>query len=147
MKNWTKVPHKYAHALGSRYDGMIARCYKPWHKSWRHYGGRGIKVCEEWRNDRRAFYKWCAENGHSPKLQLDRKDNNGDYSPSNCQFVDRIAQANNKRGNRILHWGGESKTVAEWARYFGIKHGEIHHRLCYGWTASRIFALFQQPKQ
>lgn len=82
------------------YDTWIhirERCYDPRHKSYKHYGGRGIEVCDEWRDTPEAFCKWAEENGWSPDLTIDRIDNEGNYEPGNCRFV---TQAENNR-NRI----------------------------------------------
>ena len=82
--------------------GMKRRCYNQNHKHYRDYGGRGISVCDEWRDDFGVFEKWAIENGydeHAAKgaCTLDRIDTDGDYSPSNCRFADMIVQQNNRR--------------------------------------------------
>lgn len=81
------------------------RCYREKCKSYKNYGGRGIKMCDEWKNDYKSFYVWAIENGYEEKqttggmniLSIDRIDVNGDYCPSNCRFVTNIVQARNKR--------------------------------------------------
>lgn len=104
------------HPLYKLYNGMISRCTYPNQKRYCDYGGRGIKVCDEWVNSFEAFRDWAIKNGWRKELTIDRKDNSGNYEPNNCRFVTSIEQANNKRSNRILAAFGESKTVAEWAR-------------------------------
>ena len=78
------------------WHAMIARCSNPRSKSWKDYGGRGIKVCSRWRKSFLAFYKDMGARPN-PKLTLDRWDNNGNYQPSNCQWETRKYQAKNRR--------------------------------------------------
>ena len=94
---------KYSHGkhdtiLYSRWKGMKARCYNKNAVQYKDWGGRGIKVCDEWLNDFMAFYNWSINNGFDKSLALDRIDNNKNYEPSNCRF---ITQAENNRNQRI----------------------------------------------
>ena len=87
------------------------RIYKIWsdiksrtlnhkHKAYQDYGGRGIIICDEWKNDFMSFYKWAMENGHSKELSIDRIDNDGNYEPSNCRWATRVIQQRNQRIKR-----------------------------------------------
>lgn len=84
---------------------MKDRCYREKSKSYKNYGGRGISVCDEWRNDYKAFYDWSMKNGYKEEqnengvniLSIDRIDNDGNYEPSNCRWVTADIQAKNKR--------------------------------------------------
>ena len=80
---------------------MKGRCYYECSKYYYNYGGRGIKICDEWLNSFQAFYDWAVANGYKDDLSIDRIDNNGNYEPSNCRWATREEQNANKRGTRI----------------------------------------------
>ena len=123
------------------YRAMVVRCTRPEHPTYKRYGARGIKVCDEWLNDNLSFYYWAMSHGYRENLTLDRIDVNGDYSPENCRWADWVTQNNNMRSNRILTVNGESHTLAQWARITGLMPRTIASRidLC-GWSAEK--ALF-----
>ena len=87
----------YKAKIYSIWGNMKDRCHNPKCKSYKNYGGRGIKVCDEWRKDFVSFYNWAMSHGYQEGLSIDRIDNDGDYEPSNCQWLtvgDNIAKAN-----------------------------------------------------
>lgn len=100
--------------LSCIYRAMIDRCYRTCNAAYDNYGGRGIKICDEWLDDRK-FVEWAINNGYSEGLSLDRINNNGNYSPDNCRWTTYKVQANNKRNNLLLTAFGETKTLAQWS--------------------------------
>lgn len=95
---------------------MISRCHSQKDKQYPDYGGRGIYVCDEWRNDIALFIKWSLENDSAVGLQLDRTDNNGPYAPWNCRYVTAQVNSLNKRSNIWIEAFSERKTLSQWIK-------------------------------
>jgi len=115
-KSWRATHGLSSTRLYRIYGAMIKRCLNPLHKHYPDYGGRGITVCEEWKNDFRSFYDWAINSGYSDDLQIDREDNDGNYEPNNCRFVTCTVNQRNKRNNVFL----EGKTRTEWLEFYGL---------------------------
>ena len=114
------------------WSGMVQRCTNPSADNYARYGGRGIKVCEEWSNDFCAFRDWAITNGYAEGLTIDRIDNEGNYDPSNCRWVNRTTQQNNTRRNHFFEYNGITHTVAEWSRILGVNRETLRHRIIRG---------------
>lgn len=95
-------------------NNMVARCHNPRNPRFSDYGGRGIKVCDEWRWHRAAFVAWAEANGFGPGMQIDRIDNDGPYCPANCRFVTPLENSKNRRNTRRVTAFGETKRIDEW---------------------------------
>jgi hypothetical protein len=118
------------------YHAMLQRCYNQQSKMFKHYGGRGITVCERWRE---SFENFLTDMGDRPDgLSLDRIDTNGNYEPSNCRWATDFEQNNNTRFNRPIEYNGRTKTVAEWARELEWPHDVLLRRLN-KWSVSEAF--------
>ena len=105
---------------------MCKRCNNKNNKDYKNYGGRGIKICESWEK----FENFYADMGDRPKgLTIERIDNNVGYSPSNCKWATYMEQNRNRRDNRIITYGSESKCLAEWADVIGVKYMTLFRRL------------------
>lgn len=116
---------------------MKSRCGNPKITQYKYYGERGIKVCDEW-SDFLAFYDWAINNGYSDTLTLDRRDVNGNYEPSNCEWVTMKEQCNNRTNNRLITYNGKTLTVSQWADERGIKQNTLNKRINRGhWDIGR----------
>lgn len=117
------------------YIDMIRRCTNPKNKAYKYYGQRGIKVCKKWLGNAGYVYfrNWALSHGYSDELTIDRKNNNGNYSPQNCRWATSKEQRNNQRTNRRITIDGETHTLAEWSEITGVKAITIGTRLRYGW--------------
>lgn len=113
------------------YRSMIDRCENPNAHNYSLYGGRGIKVCEEW-HDIGKFEKWASATGHKKGLSIDRIDVNGDYTPENCKWSTSKQQANNRRNTIYITIDGVTKTISEWADFSGLSRNTISSRYCDG---------------
>jgi len=112
--------------------GMHTRCNNKNFPRYPSYGGRGITVTPEWK-DFIVFETWALLNGYNDNLTIDRIDNDGNYCPENCRWVDNIVQQNNKQNNHFITVNGETHTATEWARIKGLNDTAIHVRIKRGW--------------
>nr|DAH72017.1 MAG TPA: PVL ORF-50-like family [Caudoviricetes sp.] len=108
---------------------MRNRCSNTNMKAYKDYGGRGIKVCEEWSNNFMNFYNWAIANGYKENLTIDRINNNGNYEPSNCRFSTAEQQAHNKRNSIMLSYKKETKHISVWAKEYNITRATLWKRL------------------
>lgn len=120
------------------YHGIITRCTNPKREDYKHYGGRGITVCDEWKNDYLSFEKWSLENGYAETLTIDRIDVNKNYSPDNCRWVTRKEQNRNQERTIYLTYNGQVKTLSEWAEIVGKSYWTLMTRKKLGWTDKEI---------
>ena len=126
---------------------MLNRCYDPNRSEYKNYGGRGIKVCDEWKNSYKSFREWAYSNGYDQSLSgrecsLDRVDPDGDYEPCNCRWVSMDEQAWNKRDTAWLNYRGRRITYGEAEKIGGIAASTIRGRIERGWTTERAI---EQP--
>lgn len=128
----------YNHRLYRIWMKMRGRCNNPSYHEFSRYGGRGIKVCDEWENDFMSFYNWSLENGYTDKLTIDRIDNDGDYEPSNCRWTTQKKQCNNFSRNHLLTYNGETHTMQEWGEMLGINVSTLSTRAWRGYPVEKI---------
>lgn len=111
------------------WKSMCLRCSNPLDHAYKYYGGRGITICEEWKNDFQAFYDWAMANGYQEGLTIDRINVNGNYEPSNCRWATRKEQGNNTRRTIHITINGVTKNITDWANEIGVSVQTIsYHR-------------------
>ena len=141
LKHGLSKDKKYARIMNI-YQGMKDRCYKPTKSNYLYYGGRGIKICEEWldkENGLMKFYIWAINNGYEDNLTIERIDKNGNYSPDNCKWATFEEQANNKRNNHLITYNGETHTIAEWSKILNIPYCTLFDRLKRKYDIKKVF--------
>lgn len=119
---------------------MIWRCYNEKAKEFKHYGGRGIKVCDRWLNSVDNFVKDIGKKP-SNRHSIDRIDNNGDYCPENCRWATKREQASNTRRNHLIEYDGETKTLMEWADLSKVSRNTFKRRIYRGWSIEDALKL------
>ena len=123
-----------------RWQNMMDRCYDPDCSTFRNYGGRGIKVCEDWHDP----YTYVSQlpTGYFPKAHLDRTDNDGDYEPSNVRWVTARENHQNRRSSKPITYEGKTQTLSAWARELGVGRAMLDCRLNdHGWTVQEAFTI------
>lgn len=122
------------------WHSMISRCEydSPNIKSQKRYKDKGIRVCDEWRNNFEEFYSWSINNGYKDGLSIDRISNDGNYEPSNCRWVTKIEQDNNRSSNVNIKIGDTTHTIAEWSRISGVSYETIRSRIKAGKTGNEL---------
>lgn len=120
--------------------GMRERCYNRNHSAYKNYGGRGIKICQRWKN---SFLEFYADMGKCPDgMTIERIDNDGDYEPSNCKWATRKEQSRNRRNwIALLTYNGRTQHLVDWAKELGIIPSALHNRIHkYNWSLERALS-------
>lgn len=120
------------------HEGIIQRCLNPNKTEYKNYGGRGIKVCERWKNSVAAFYEDMGDRP-TPKHSIDRINVNGDYEPSNCRWATREEQQNNRRNNVNITFNGKTQTLTQWAKELSIAKSTLAYRVK-NWSIQKAFS-------
>ena len=122
-------------AMKKLWGTMLSRCEDPRHEKYPSYGGRGIVVCHAWHK----FENFYSDMGDRPfGWQIDRKDNDGPYSPENCRWASRSQQARNRRDTNLLSFNGQTLSISDWSDLTGVKRTTIRKRLKLGWSADKV---------
>ena len=129
--------------LYATWENMKHRCGDPKNWMYPNYGGRGIKVCEDWL-DSSNFIEWALSHGYKEGLSIERIDVNGNYEPSNCKWIELKEQYLNRTDSHLLTAFGKTQTISEWAKETGLNYNTIERRVNkYGWDAER--AITEKP--
>lgn len=143
---------KTAHRThGGTYDrlygvwcSMKSRCYYPDNKNYNIYGGRGVIVCDEWKDSYENFKEWAMSNGYQADAKrgectIERINVDGNYCPENCTWKTIEEQENNRRDNHYVEYQGETHTISEWAKILGMAYNTLLNRINHGWAIERAF--------
>lgn len=139
LKTEIHSTHKLTHhKLYNVYKGIKGRCYNTNNDRFDDYGGRGIKVCDEWLEDFMNFYNWAINNGYQDGLTIDRIEVDGNYEPSNCRWITNREQQSNKRNNKKFYYNGKNLTLPEWSEILHINSSTLSSRIyARGWDIER----------
>ena len=118
------------------WNSMRQRCENPKAISYKYYGGKGIFVCDEWK-EFKNFLAWALNNGYADNLTIDRKDSDGNYEPSNCKWATYKEQQNNTSYNRLYTHNGETLNIMQWAEKTGMSPNMLYKRLLRGWSIEK----------
>lgn len=108
---------------------MKARCYNSNEHRYKDYGRRGINICDEWKDNFKAFYDWSMLNGYNDTLTIDRIDVDGNYEPNNCRWLTLKQQQENKRNSIKFTYNGETHCLREWCNILNINYKTVHKRI------------------
>lgn len=150
MKDDWRIKHNMSKTRLYRiWAGMKSRCYNENHTAYNRYGGRGITICNEWKNDFTKFANWANKFGYADDLSIDRIDNNKGYFPENCRWVPLFSaeQQLGRANARLIEYDGRKKQLSEWAEELGIKYTTVRERLKRGWSVDEAFIPEQTHKQ
>lgn len=128
------------HRIHNIWSLIKGRCHNKNNPSYSYYGGRGIFVCQPWRDNYITFKKWALANGYSRFLTIERIDNNAGYSPSNCRFATRKEQARNMRSNIWITFKGKRQCLAAWSEETGIHPETLTYRIKKNWPLGKLFS-------
>lgn len=136
----------YYHPLYRVWQGIKRRCYNPNDSAYERYGGIGIVICAEWKNNPKAFYDWALSNGYEKGLQIDKdrlsKELNVNppmYSPETCEFVTPSQNSRSRKSNVVIKYRGEEKILKDWCIHLGLSYTKVHQRIKRGWSIEKSF--------
>ena len=142
-----RIHHPENERLLRIWRAMLHRCYKETDEHYDHYGGRGIKVCDDW-HDFETFQKWALANGYADNLTIDRLDGNKDYCPENCSWATMTVQNNHKSDTKWLTYKGKTQSLSDWCRELGLDYFRTKARLnSLRWSVEDAFECSKYKKE
>lgn len=140
-KSAAHTTHGYGHrGIAGIWGKMKWRCYNPNCPQYPNYGGRGIVVCDEWKDNCAAFIEWALANGYEKGLTIERIDVNGNYEPNNCTWIPNEEQWKNRREKKSKHFGGERVSLKAVCAEKGLDYSVIKERLTMGWDIDKALS-------
>lgn len=133
------------HRLYMTWQNMRSRCKYESCDNYKWYGGRGIKVCEEWDNSYEAFKTWALSHGWSPELEIDRINSDGNYEPSNCRWITHYDQVNNQSRNIPVTLYGTTMNISQWADCIGFNASSARARISKGSSPEDVVNSYINP--
>ena len=124
------------------WSSMKRRCYTKTQTAYKHYGARGIKICDKWLdkdNGFMNFYNWAIKNGYHEGLSIDRINVDGNYEPKNCRWVTQKVQSNNTRRNVYIVYNEEKHTLKEWSDLLNLNYKAVFNRYQKGFSLQEVF--------
>lgn len=142
-----RIHHPENERLLRIWRAMLHRCYKETDEHYDYYGGRGIKVCDNWR-DFENFQNWALANGYTDDLTIDRVDGDKDYCPENCSWTTMTVQNNHKSDTKWLTYKGKTQSLSDWCRELGLDYFRTKARLnSLGWSVEDAFEYGKYKKE
>lgn len=126
---------------------MKQRCYNPNKKEYKNYGGRGIKICDEWKEDFMNFYNWAMANGYDDTLTIDRIDVNGNYCPENCKWISKTLQNKNTRYTSKIKDAEGVLTLNDWVKKYHTSKSTIYYLMKKGMTKEQAINFIIKKKE
>lgn len=127
--------------LYKKYYHIKSRCYNKNDKRYSRYGGRGIKMCEEWLKSYEAFEKWSLANGYEDGLTIHRINNDGDYSPDNCAFITLSENSKHRETTRYFTHNGKTQSLTDWCKELGLNYRTVLCRIRSGWSFEKSISV------
>lgn len=121
--------HESATRLYRIWAGIKSRCVYNGNDRYKDYGGRGIKMCDEWVNSYENFRDWALSNGYKEGLTIERIDVNGNYCPKNCTWIPKCEQAKNRRSCYAIEYNGKTQNLTDWCNELGLNYKRVHDRM------------------
>lgn len=143
----SNMNHKHGlrkHPLYRTWSNIKTRCYNVNDPHYKNWGGRGITMCDVWKDDFLTFHNWAISNGWEPGLTIERIDNDKGYEPLNCKWITHAEQAKNKQTTHWITFNGKTQSLHDWSIEIGIDEGILERRINYlNWSIERAIT---EPK-
>lgn len=132
------------HPLYGVWKQIKQRCYNENHHAYKDYGGRGIKMCDDWMVFEK-FFHWCINNGWEKNKTIDRIDNNKGYNPNNCRLVTMLEQNRNKRNNKSIEYNGRKwNSLSEFCKDYKLPYAKVQQQLYRGWDLEKVLQKYNK---